>query len=132
MKLQQNGKENESEPEEPLQSSNNQNGRELHDRHTIEPTDFYGCPITYLSEALPLRYYEAINSVKKKYWKEAMQDEINSLHENKTWKLLDKPENKKVISTRCVYIKKLKPDNTERYKARLVKKRVFSKGGNRL
>ena len=116
----QNEKENESEPEEPLQSSDNQSGRELRDRYTIKPTDFYGCPITYLAEVLPLTYNEAINSDNKKYWKEAMQDEIHFLHENKTWKLVDKPENEKVISSRWVYTKKLKPDNTERYKARLV------------
>ena len=58
-----------------------------------------------------------------------MQDEINSLRENKTWKLVDKPENKRVISSRWVYTKKLTRDNTERYKARLLIKGYSQKEG---
>ena len=49
-----------------------------------------------------------------------MQDEMNSLYENKTWVLVEKPKDKKVINNCWVFVKKLNPDGTERYKARLV------------
>ena len=81
---------------------------------------YYGCPITFIAEKLPSNYNEAITSKEKDSWQAAMQDEINSLYENKTWVLVEKPKNKKVINNRWVFVKKLNPDGTERYKARLV------------
>ena len=106
----------------------NNNIRELRDRRKIQRTDFYGCPITYMAESLPANYKEAITSRDKEYWQDAMQDEINSLHENKTWILVEN-NNQKVINGRWVFTKKLNPDNTERYKARLVIKGYSQKEG---
>ena len=61
-----------------------------------------------------------------------MQDEINSLHENKTWVLVKKPKNQ-VINNGWVYARKINLDNSERFKARLViKKRMFAERGDRL
>ena len=124
-------KEIDKQLHEPLQSSsgNNQNIKQLRDRRTIRPTDFYGCPITFLAEALPQNYNEALNSDDKESWIEAMQDEINSLHENKTWVLVEKPKNQKVINNRWVYTRKINPDNSERFKARLVIKGCSQKEG---
>lgn len=45
-----------------------------------------------------------------------MDSEINCLNENETWKIVDRPENKKIIDVKWVY--KIKSDNT--CKARLV------------
>ena len=114
---------NEFEEREPLQSSNsdnNQTGRQLRDRTKLKPTEYYGCPITFIAEKLPSNYNEAITSKEKDSWQAAMQDEMNSLYENKTWVLVEKPKDKKVINNRWVFVKKLNPDGTERYKARLV------------
>ena len=54
-------------------------------------------------------------------WKSAMQAEMSSIHQNRTWSLVPLPPNKKAISSKWVY--KVKPGTTgnpTRYKARLV------------
>lgn len=73
----------------------------------------------YLTEILPSNYSE-VHLKNRSEWISAMQNEISSLLENKTWMLVEKPENKKVISNRWVFAKKLKHDGSEWYKARLV------------
>lgn len=56
-------------------------------------------------------------------WKEAMNREISSLEENKTWEIVTKPDNAKIIKSKWVFTLKHKPDGTiDRYKARLVAK----------
>ncbi|MCO5550786.1 hypothetical protein L7F22_004277 [Adiantum nelumboides] len=56
-------------------------------------------------------------------WKDAMQQEINSIHKNRTWDLVDLPTGKKPIGTKWVFKVKRKQDGTvDRYKARLVAK----------
>lgn len=54
------------------------------------------------------------------YWKAAMEEEIDSIHRNNTWTLVNLPPDKKTISSRWVY--KVKPESNDslpRYKARL-------------
>lgn len=66
----------------------------------------------------------ALKSVDSVKWKQAMDDEFNSLIENHTWKSVDLPRN--VIDNRWVLKIKEKPSGeTERCKARLVI-RVFT------
>ncbi|MCO5591563.1 hypothetical protein L7F22_045550 [Adiantum nelumboides] len=56
-------------------------------------------------------------------WKDAMQQEIDSIHKNHTWDLMDLPTGKKPIGTKWVFKVKRKQDGTvDRYKARLVAK----------
>lgn len=123
--------EQEGKSIETLQISidNDKSVRELRDRRRIKHPDFYGSPITFVAEALPENYNDAINSNEKNQWIEAMHDEINSLHENKTWILVEKPEKQKVISSRWVYVKKFIEDGKIRFKARLVIKGYSQKEG---
>ena len=52
-----------------------------------------------------------------------MNDEINSLISNKTWKLVDLPPGCETIGCKWVLKKKLKPDGTiDKFKVRLVAK----------
>lgn len=115
----------------PLQSSsdNNQENRQLRDRRQIKRTEFYGCPVTFLTQQLPSNYNEAIMSDEKENWQTAMQSEMNSLYENETWILVEKPENKKVINCRWVFTKKLSSDSSEIFKARVVIKGYSQKEG---
>ncbi|MCO5610692.1 hypothetical protein L7F22_064933 [Adiantum nelumboides] len=56
-------------------------------------------------------------------WKDAMQQEIESIHKNHTWDLVDLPTGKKPIGTKWVFKVKKKQDGTvDRYKSRLVEK----------
>ncbi|GJX34125.1 putative RNA-directed DNA polymerase [Tanacetum coccineum] len=71
----------------------------------------------------PECYAEAIEDEHKKEWFEAMEDEMNSLHENNTFELVKLPKGKRALKNKWVY--KLKTEeHTSRptYKARLVVK----------
>ena len=71
----------------------------------------------------PLTLKEDLLSPDCVFWKEAMNDEIDSLISNKTWKLVDIPPSCKTIGCKWVLRKKLKPDGTiDKFKARLVAK----------
>ncbi|GJW32046.1 gag-pol polyprotein [Tanacetum coccineum] len=55
--------------------------------------------------------------------KEAMQEEIEALHKNKTWELVPLPGGRKPIGNKWVYkIKKNNDEQVERYRARLLVK----------
>jgi len=55
-------------------------------------------------------------------WRRAMQAEIDSLTSLKTYEIVDRPKDRKVIPTRWVYAKKDAKHGKEQYKARLVAK----------
>ena len=71
----------------------------------------------------PLNLQEALSSIDADFWREAINDEMDSLESNKTWHLTDLPPGCKSIGCKWVLKKKLKPDGTiDKYKARLVAK----------
>ncbi len=78
----------------------------------------------------PRKFKEAIESSMNKEWRNAMDEEISSLMENKTWNLVKLPGGKKPIG--CKWIYKTKCDehgNVVRYKARLVAQGFSQKFG---
>ena len=78
----------------------------------------------------PNTYNEAIRNSDKMLWKKAMDSEMNSLKENKTWVLVDLPKNRKAIPCKWVFRIKLNSDGSvEKYKARLVIKGFSQKKG---
>lgn len=82
----------------------------------------YGNPVTnfvyinYVSADAPKSYVDAIESRESDLWSDAMKQEIECIEKNKTWKLVDKPKNKKALDLKWVYTNKL----DGRKKARLV------------
>jgi len=52
---------------------------------------------TYLVDNDPLTYSEAISSSDSSFWKEAIDVELNSILQNKTWILVDLPPGAKPI-----------------------------------
>ncbi|KAD4177986.1 hypothetical protein E3N88_26577 [Mikania micrantha] len=57
----------------------------------------------------------------KQEWWQAMEEEMTAMYRNKTWELVPKPTDAKVVSCKWVYKLKQKPDGSvERFKARLV------------
>lgn len=45
----------------------------------------------------PSTFWEAINCLEKSRWMEAMIEEIELLHKNKTWELVELPKGKRAI-----------------------------------
>ena len=66
---------------------------------------------------------EVVDSKDGKLWKEAMVDEMASLHKNEAWDLVELPVRRKPISRKWVFKKKMNAEgNVEKYKAWLVEK----------
>lgn len=66
----------------------------------------------------PRTYNEALKSKESKKWIKVMEEEFDSLVKNKTWILVDKVKNQRVVS--CRWIFKRKEVAGVRYKARLI------------
>ncbi|XP_043470934.1 uncharacterized protein LOC122504102 [Leptopilina heterotoma] len=64
----------------------------------------------------PTTYEEAVSSENADKWKEAIDKELKVLHENNTWTIVQKPNDKKIIESKWVF--KQKSENE--FKARLV------------
>lgn len=81
-------------------------------------------------EDYPLSATEALKREDGDKWKQAMDDEMNSLAENKTWILVDRPIKCKTLKAKWIFTKKKNPDGEViRYKARFVAKGCAQKHG---
>ncbi|KAH9715705.1 hypothetical protein KPL71_021156 [Citrus sinensis] len=86
--------------------------------------------ITPIIESDPLTYEEVMKSQDAAFWKEVINDEMDSIVGNKTWKLVDLPHGSNPIGCKWIFKKKKKVDGTiERFKARLVAKGFTQKEG---
>ena len=73
---------------------------------------------------IPNSVQEAITNSR---WKEAMNEEMRSLQKNCTWEVVKLPVGKVPVGCRWVFTIKHKANGTiERFKARLVAKRIHS------
>ena len=76
-------------------------------------------------------FQEAIHSQEKSRWMGAMVEEIQSLHKNQTWDLVELLEGKRAIGCKWVYKKKevVSEKNGEKFTARLVAKGYSQRKG---
>jgi hypothetical protein len=89
--------------------------------------------IIYLVDDTPKTIEEAYSSPDADLRKEAVQSEMDSIMSNGTWEVVDRPYGCKPVGCKWVLKKKLRPDGTiEKYKVRLVAKRLYSKRRGRL
>jgi hypothetical protein len=66
---------------------------------------------------------EEINSTNRKIWKNAMIEEMESLHKNETWDLVELPNGINLIGGKWVFKKKMNiTGQVEKFKPHLVKK----------
>ncbi|GAU33832.1 hypothetical protein TSUD_393400 [Trifolium subterraneum] len=80
-----------------------------------------------LADSEPIDYKDAL---KNSVWKRAMEEELQSIEKNKTWKLVNLPDKKKKIDVKWVFKMKLNPDGTiSKHKARLVARGFLQKHG---
>ena len=95
--------------------------------------DRYTPSLSYVlltDEGEPSMFQEACSVKDSKRWKAAMDEEVNSLLENQTWKLMELPKGRKALANKWVYRLKHEENSTEpRYKARLVVKGYAQKEG---
>ena len=77
----------------------------------------------YMYKAAPKTYNQAVRSPEADMWKDAMDEEMQSLRENQTFELVELPEGKTTVGGRWVYAVKEAPnDGGDLYKARFVAK----------
>lgn len=112
------------ETSEDLQST-----RQLRNRQLLKaPERLIECCVVEPQE--PQNYHEATKSENANEWQEAMDEEIKSLSENKTWYLTELPKGRQAIENRWVYKVKCHANGEiNRFKARLVVKGYFQKEG---
>ena len=79
---------------------------------------------------IPLEPEHYEDAAREEYWRTAMRDEYVSLLENQTFDFVDKvPSGRKIISCKWVFRRKINPDNSTRFKARLVIRGFEQVGG---
>ena len=77
--------------------------------------------LTYVLEGEPQTFKEVVNSTESLMWKEVIKSEIDSILHNHNWELVDLPPSCKPLSSKCVFKRKRKVDESiDKYKARLV------------
>ena len=78
----------------------------------------------------PTTFEEAMKSPDVAFWKEAINDEMDSIMTNQTWKLVDLPPGCKPIGCKWIFKKKINVNGTiDKFKARLVAKGFTQKEG---
>lgn len=77
----------------------------------------------------PATYYDAQKNPNAAKWRAAMEEEMEALIKNETWRLVEKPKGANVLGNRWVYKVKEDPDGSTRFKARLVVKGCQQKAG---
>ena len=88
------------------------------------PSEWYRATVAkYQDHPEPKTFEEAVNAPDAERWRQAMDEEIESLHANGTWTVEDLPKGVRPIPVKWVFkIKRDANGNVERYKARLVAK----------
>jgi hypothetical protein len=72
----------------------------------------------------PKSVREAVDSAEGQLWKDAMVEEMKSLHNNETWDSVELPSGRKPVGRKWVFKKKMNTSGqVEKFKARLVVKR---------
>lgn len=80
-------------------------------------------PILLNIEEDPKTFNEAMTSRDASFWKEAINDEMDSILSNQTWVLVDLPQGSQPISSKWVFRRKYNTDGSiQTFKARLVAK----------
>jgi hypothetical protein len=83
--------------------------------------DEVGFFVDMVEEEEPKGYWEAVNGPNGKWWKEAVDKELDSLDRARTWDVVDKVEGGKEVGSKWVFkVKRLLDGSINKFKARLV------------
>ena len=87
----------------------------------------HGLAMTSSEQEDPSTVAEARSSPEKVKWEKAMEREMESLHSNGVWELVEPPLNRKIVGSKWIFKRKVDADGTvERYKARLVAQEIWT------
>lgn len=78
---------------------------------------------------VPFSFSEAVTSDNSSQWSKAMEEAIDSLHDNSTFTLTTLPAGKKAVGGRWVYTIKTNADGSDKFKAHYVAKGYSQKQG---
>ncbi|KAJ0103510.1 hypothetical protein Patl1_06354 [Pistacia atlantica] len=115
----------ESSPQnETLRNSSKSSELEIRRSKRVRKAKSYGDDYyVFLTEDDPQTYKEAMTSRDASLWKEAVNNEIESIMSNHTWEIVNLRPGTKPIGCKWIFKKKLKTDGSiEKYKVRLVAK----------
>jgi len=97
--------------------------RERRQPERYSPSTFYSNFSLSITDDDPKTVKEAVDLEDGKIWKEAMVDEMASLHKNEAWDLAELPAGRKPIGSKWVFKKKTNvEEKVEKNKSRLVAK----------
>ncbi len=83
---------------------------------------------SYFDEPQSIREIESRSDAQQ--WHQAIQEELKSLDENKTWDLVDLPKGQRMVKTKWIFkVKRDSDGKVSRYKARLVAKGFTQRPG---
>lgn len=88
------------------------------------------CDYCIVNPEEPLTFQQAVNGTNAQEWKQAMEEEMDSLKTSKVWELVEVPKNSTIVENKWVY--KLKTDtngNIQKFRARLVAKGFSQREG---
>ena len=112
-----------SEEEEPQTPVVRRSVREIRQPERYSPFAFCLNFSLTITDDDPRTVREAVDSEDGKIWKEAMVNEMASLHKNEVWDLVELPARRKPIWRKWVFKKKMNVEGkVEKYKAWLVAK----------
>eukprot|EP00253_Pinus_taeda_P017203 PITA_17203 len=114
--------EEESEDEEPQTPAVRRSVRERRQPERYSPSAFCSNFALSVTDDDPRTVKEAVDSEDGKLWKEAMVDEMASLHKNEAWDLVELPAGRKNWQQMGVQEEDKCRGKVEKYKARLVAK----------
>ena len=94
------------------------------------PPNYYGVWTSVTDAKEPATVNDALSAPDKTKWLDAMETEIDSLHKNDVWDLVELPKDRKAVGSKWVFKVKVSADGSvERYKARLVAQGYSQKYG---
>ncbi|KAL4379562.1 hypothetical protein GQ457_02G035640 [Hibiscus cannabinus] len=128
----QSGKANEDQPikttrpEVAPQPELRRSVREIRPSNRYPPLEY----VTVVNEGEPQSFDQAMEDDHKEEWLKAMQEEMQYLHENQTYDLVELPKGRRALKNKWVYKLKTNENNKKpRHKARIVVKGCNQKEG---